>query len=146
MNKDVYSDDGAKTLDISLLKILYRWTYKKTPKAGLNKPHLLAAWNTAKDSTSNIDNTWTEEDQVELDTLENEEIKLSDTEVGQQAGKFINDVISVLSSCSKPQLEKLQDAISNSSPVPESQDEDQVIQLQDTIVPVPNQKFEDENI
>ena len=59
---------------------------------------------------------------------------------------MINDAISVLSSCSKPQLDKLQDAISNSSPVPESQDEDQIIELQGTIVPVPNQKFEDENI
>ena len=83
LNKDVYSDDGAKTLDVSSLKTLYKWKYKKTPKAGLNKTHLLAAWNAAKDSTSNIDNTWTEEDQVELDTLENEEIKLSDTEVGR---------------------------------------------------------------
>ena len=148
LNKDVYSDDGAKTLDVASLKTLYKWKYKKTPKAGLNKTHLLAAWNDAKDSTSNINNicTWTEEDQVELDTLENKEIKLSDTEVGRQAGKVINDAISVLSSCSKPQLEKLQDAISNSSPVTESQDEDQVIELQDTIVPVPNQKFEEENI
>ena len=69
---------------------------------------------------------------------------MSDTEVGQEAGKVINDAIAVLSICSKPQLEKLQNAMSKSSPVLELQDEDQVIELQDVIVPVPNQKFEKE--
>ena len=127
----------------------------KTPKPGLNKPHLLAAWNEVKNTTSDATNVWNEEDQVKLETLENEEIKLSDTEVGRQADKILNDAISILSNCSKVKLDQLQDAISSQYPllqsqdeiqVQELQDEDQVIDLRNAIVPVPNQKLEEEEI
>ena len=56
-NKDMYSQEGAKALDALSLKILYKWKYGKTPKAGLKKSDLLVAWNAAKLTISDIDNT-----------------------------------------------------------------------------------------
>ena len=55
---------------------------------------------------------WTEEDEVELDKLSNEVIKMRYTEVGQQTGKVLDDAIVVLSICSQGQITRLRGAIS----------------------------------
>ena len=36
-NKDAYTDEGAKALDVSSLTVLYKLTYGKGPKAGIKK-------------------------------------------------------------------------------------------------------------
>ena len=118
-NKDAYTDEGAKALDVSGLKVLYKWKYGKGPKSGMNKIHLLAAWNAAKTLTDDESKIWTAEDEVELHRLDNEVIKMSDTEVGRQTGKVLDDAIAVLSICSHDQLKQLKTAI-QSAPVQEA--------------------------
>ena len=62
--KDIYSEDGAKALTLSQLKVLYEWKHGKLPKAGQNKPKLLAIWNTNKHSMMDKIQ-WTAEEQSE---------------------------------------------------------------------------------
>ena len=38
-----YTKEGSKSLDAKGLKVLYMWKHGKDPKAGQNKPQLLAA-------------------------------------------------------------------------------------------------------
>ena len=47
-NKDVYTEEGAKALDSTAIKVIYMWKHGKVPKVGQNKPQLIAAWNAAK--------------------------------------------------------------------------------------------------
>ena len=86
----------------------------------MNKIHLIAAWNAAKTLTDDESKIWTAEDEVELHRLDNEVIKMSDTEVGRQTGKVLDDAIAVLSICSQDQIKQLNTAI-ESTPIQESQ-------------------------
>ena len=71
-----YTDDGVKALDVTSLKISYKWKYRKAPKAGLNKLHLLTTWNEKKIVANDTMEKWTEEDEVKLYILSNEVIKI----------------------------------------------------------------------
>ena len=42
----------------------------KAPKVGQNKPHVLAAWNAAKNNPIDDNEPWISDDQIELERLD----------------------------------------------------------------------------
>ena len=89
-NKDVYTEEGAKSLDAKGLKLLYMWKHGKAPKVGQNKPQLLAAWDAAKNNPIEHNKPWRAEEESELERLDAEIIQICHTEIGRQTKKIVN--------------------------------------------------------
>ena len=77
------------------------WKYGKAPKVGQNKPHLLAAWNYAKNNPIEDNKPWTTEDQSVLERLDAEIIHICDTEIGIQTKKVVDHTLDFLTKISK---------------------------------------------
>ena len=105
--KDEYTEEGAKSLDLASLKVLYKWKHGKPAKLSLNKAKLLDVWNQAKNKQPFDRKTRTIEEQEEVDTLKTDVLHIQYTQVGRRTGKVIDDVITVLALCSQDQLKRL---------------------------------------
>ena len=119
----IYTEDGAKALDLPQLKLIYKCKYWKCPKAGQTKPKLLSSWNSTKHDPIAKETKWTEDEQSELDRLESEDIKLCHTEVGRQIDMVVHNTITAITKISDKQLKKLKDAIPDQADEHECQEE-----------------------
>jgi hypothetical protein len=110
----VYSNPSK--LNVNQLKVLVKWKYasKKIPT---RKDELLAAWNdTMRSEPENLPEQWTNSDEDKLGRLQNDEIKIKDTELGRQANRVVMDLQSAIPLLSTPQRKVLRNSLGSSGP------------------------------
>ena len=79
----------------------------------MNKALLLQSWIAVKDQSGVAyeKTTWTDEQEHELKRLQEEEIKISDTEIGKQTSKILSEALAIIPHLTNTQMDKMKAAL-----------------------------------
>ena len=111
--KDIFNSNDAKNIQVKDLKTLYRYKYGKNPQGTLNKALLLQSWIAVKDQSGVAyeKTTWADEQEHKLKRLQEEEIKISDTEIGKQTSKILSEALAIIPHLTNTQMDKMKAAL-----------------------------------
>ena len=98
-SKDPCKEEGAKLLTVATLKVLYKWKHEKKP-TGMKKQDILAEWLRVSDSKA-PPSCWTDAEEAELKRLEEDDIRLIDTELGREQKQIISHSMSIVAHMSE---------------------------------------------
>ena len=93
-SKDPCKEEGAKLLTVATLKVLYEWKHEKKP-TGMKKQDILAEWLRVSNSKA-PPSCWTDAEEAELKRLEEDDIRLIDTELGREQKQIISQSMSIV--------------------------------------------------
>ena len=83
----------------------------------MNKLGFLADWLTSKDTAEKSEeDTWTLEEEAELNRLSSETIELHEIELGRQSKKMLDQTLSVIPNMTEIQVRQLKDALETVPP------------------------------